>query len=516
MRTIGDWIRLNSRRNPAREAFVGVDGRVTFGEAAERAWQLGRGLRKAGVTAGSGVGVLAGNTVFNAEAFLGVAASGGVYIAYNWRWAAAELANGILETGAKVILAEEAHLPLLEEALEILAEKVADDGGTVPSVVRQGAEIDALRIGSGPLEDVVDAEAPLCVIYTGGSTGTPKGVVLSHRSSLANALNEMYDCGVGSRENERGLIVTPLFHSAALLCWLVPHFVAGATSVIAQKFSDETVVDLVGRESITNTFMIPNMMRRLMDQGVLTDPAIRKNLKALHTGAGLLRMPDKQLFAEMLPGTDLFFRYGLTEAGPMVTRLRPADMLDSAVDGSIGTEYLLVEAQLQDADGNEVAPGELGEICVKGPSLMSGYYGRPDATAEAMRGGWLHTGDLAVKDERGYFYFRDRLKEMIKTGGENVYSAEIEQVLHLHPAVLEAVVLGVPDPKWDEEVRAVVVLRSGQTAEAAQLSSFLRERLAGYKVPKQMVFLTPDQLPRTAAGKLQKAVLKTQLGWSGS
>jgi fatty-acyl-CoA synthase len=512
MRTIGDWIRLNSRRNPAREAFVGADGRVTFGEAAERAWQLGRGLRGAGVTAGSGVGVLAGNSVFNAEAFLGAAAAGGVYIAYNWRWAPAELANGIRETQAKVILAEEAHLPLLEQALEILA----DTEDELPAVYRQGTEVGALRVGTGQLEDVADPESPLCVIYTGGSTGTPKGVVLSHRSALANAINEMYDCGVGSRPDERGLIVTPLFHSAALLCWLVPHFVAGATSVIAQKFSDETVVDLVGRESITNTFMIPNMMRRLMDQGVLADPAIRENLKALHTGAGLLRMPDKQLFAETLPGTDLFFRYGLTEAGPMVTRLRPADMLDPAVDGSIGTEYLLVEAQLQDSDGNEVAPGELGEICVKGPSLMSGYYGRPDATAEAMRGGWLHTGDLAVKDERGYYYFRDRLKEMIKTGGENVYSAEIEQVLHLHPAVLEAVVMGVPDPKWDEEVRAVVVLRSGETAEAAQLSSFVREHLAGYKVPKQMVFLTPDELPRTAAGKLQKAALKTQLGWNGS
>ncbi len=511
MRTIGDWIRLNSRRNPAREAFVGIDGRVTFGEAAERAWQLGRGLREKGISAGDGVGVLAGNTVFNAESFLGVAASGGVYIGYNWRWAPVELANGILETKAKGILVEEAHLPLLEEALEIVASR----SEAVPAIFREGLEVDSLRIGTGVLNDAIDSESPLCIIYTGGSTGTPKGVVLSHRAALANALNEMYDCGVGSREHERGLILTPLFHSAALLCWLVPHFIAGATSVIAPKFSDETVVDLVGRESVTNTFMIPNMMRRLMDLGVLADPAIKKNLKAVHTGAGLLRMPDKQLFTEILPQTELYFRYGLTEAGPMVTRLKPADMLNPAVDGSIGTEYLLVEAQLLDGDGLPVPPGELGEICVKGPSLMSGYYGRPDATDDAMRGGWLHTGDLAVQDERGYFYFRDRLKEMIKTGGENVYSAEIEQALHLHPSVLEAAVVGVPDPKWDEEVRAVVVLRSGEAADASQLSSFLRQHLAGYKIPKQMVFLTADQLPRSAAGKLIKSELKAQLGWSG-
>ncbi|UOD81623.1 class I adenylate-forming enzyme family protein [Paenarthrobacter ureafaciens] len=510
MRTIGDWIRLNSRRNPAREAFVGVDGRVTFGEAAERAWQLARGLRDAGVVHGTGVGVLAGNSVFNAEAFFGTAAAGGVYIAYNWRWAPAELAAGILETEAKVILAEEAHLPLLEEALQILAEGDKE----LPMVVRQGREIEALRVGTGPIEDVATPESALCIIYTGGSTGTPKGVVLSHRSAMANSINEMYDCGVGSRENERGLIVTPLFHSAGLLCWLVPHFIAGATSVIAEKFTEESVVDLVGRESITNTFMIPNMMRKLMDTGVLGDPAIRKNLKAVHTGAGLLRMPDKQLFTEMLPGTELYFRYGLTEAGPMVTRLKPSDMLDPAVDGSIGTEYFLVEAQLQDPLGQEVAPGELGEICVRGPGIMTGYYGRPDATAEAMLGGWLHTGDLATRDERGYFYFRDRLKEMIKTGGENVYSAEIEQILHMHPSVLEAVVVGVPDPKWDEEVRAVVVLRSGVSVDAAELSAFLRQHLAGYKIPKKMVFMRPEELPRSAAGKLVKSQLKVNLGWN--
>ncbi len=510
MRTIGDWIRLNSRRNPSREAFVAVDGRVTFGEAAERAWQLGRGLRNSGVGAGDGVGVLAGNSLFNAEAFLGVAAAGGVYVAYNWRWAPAELAAGILETEASVILVEDAHVELLNQALAIIAETVE----SLPLIIRQGTEIASLRIGTGPLEDLAQPESPLCIIYTGGSTGTPKGVVLSHRSALANAINEMYDCGVGSRENERGLIVTPLFHSAALLCWLVPHFIAGATSVIAQKFTDESVVDLVGREAITNTFMIPNMMRRLMDGGVLSDPAIRKNLKSVHTGAGLLRMPDKELFTEMLPGAELYFRYGLTEAGPMVTRLKPSDMLDPAVDGSIGTEYLLAEAQLQDPDGREVKPGELGEICVRGPGLMTGYFGRPEATAEAMRGGWLHTGDLATRDERGYFYFRDRLKEMIKTGGENVYSAEIEQVLHLHPAVLEAVVLGVPDPKWDEEVRAVVVLRNGVQTDAAELSGFLRQHLAGYKIPKKMVFVRPEDLPRSPAGKLVKSQLKVNLGWS--
>lgn len=509
MRTIGEWIRLNHRRFPEREALVAAEGRMTFGELAERSWQLARGLRDLGVTRGTNVGVMGGNSLFNAEMFFSVAASGGCYVAYNWRWAPAELARGIKETGAPVILVEAQFEQRALEAMEILGQ--TED--QLPTMIVEGVQADALRTGTGVFEYQADLEDPLCIIYTGGSTGTPKGVVISHRAAAANAINEMYDCAMGSLPEERGLILTPFFHSAALLCWLVPHFISGSTSVIAEKFNDELVADLMERERITNTFLIPNMMRRLMQNGVFENPSIKRTLRAVHTGAGLLRMPDKEQFAAMLPDTDLYFRYGLTEAGPMATRLKPEDMLNASVDGSIGTEYLLAEVQLQDLDGREVPAGELGEICVKGPSLMTGYYGRPDATADAMRGGWLHTGDLAVKDERGYFYFRDRLKEMIKTGGENVYSAEIEQALYLHPAVLEAVVVGVPDPKWDEEVRAVVVLRDGAQAGYEELSAHLRTQLAGYKIPKRIAFVTAGELPRSAAGKLVKAQLKSNLGW---
>ncbi|HJX79415.1 class I adenylate-forming enzyme family protein [Glutamicibacter sp.] len=509
MRTIGDWVRINSRRYPTREALVSYDGRLTYAELGERTWQLARGLQGLGVEAGTNVGVLGSNTLFNAEMFFGVATSGGCYVAYNWRWATQELANGIKETGAAVILVEAQFEQKALEALEILSRTEE----VLPKLVVEGSRIDALRVGTGVFEDPTSLESPLCIIYTGGSTGTPKGVVISHRAAGANAINEMYDCQMGSRPNERGLILTPFFHSAALLCWLVPHFISGSTSVIAEKFNDELIVDLVERESVTNTFLIPNMMRRLSQSGVFETPGFNKSMRAIHTGAGLLRMPDKDLFASKLPNADLFYRYGLTEAGPMVTRLLPEDMYDPAVDGSIGAEYLLSEVQLQDLDGNEVPTGELGEICVKGPSLMTGYYGRPDATADAFRGGWLHTGDLAVKDERGFMFFRDRLKEMIKTGGENVYSAEIEQALYLHPAVLEAVVVGVPDPKWDEEVRAVVVLRDGAGAGYAELTQHLRGQLAGYKIPKQIVFVTAEELPRSAAGKLVKAQLKANLGW---
>lgn len=513
MRTIGEWTRLNARRYPDREAFVGFDGRVKFGQVAERAWQLARGLRAARVETGDTVGVLAGNSVFNAETFIGVAVSGGIYTAYNWRWAAEELADGIRESVTKVVIVEDRFLPLLTDALAIIAAR--NETVELPRIIEQG-EVDSLRTGDGPFPDLVTEDDALCLIYTGGSTGTSKAVVLSHRAATANALNEYIDVGVGAHPEERGLLVTPMFHSAGLLTWLVTHFVAGKTTILVDKFDEEQFVEWVGREHATNSFMIPNMMRRLMQAGAFTAPEVQRHFKAMHTGAGLLRMPNKVEFVETMPDARLFFRYGLSEAGPMVTRLHHDDILDPTVDGSIGQEYTFVESKLMSIDGDarEVEPGELGEICVRGPSIMTGYHRRPGATAETIVDGWLHTGDLATRDERGYYFFKDRLKEMIKSGGENVYCVEIEQALYLHPAVLEAAVVGVENETWGEEVRAVVSLRNDQKADAAELSEFLRTQLAGYKIPKEFAFLDASELPRSGAGKLVKEQLKHKLGWA--
>lgn len=512
MHTIGQWVHLNNRRNPEKEAFVGDGGRVTFAEAAENAWGLARGLREKSIKNGDVVGVLAGNSLFNAEAFLGTACTGAVYGAYNWRWAPEELAGGIRESNPKIILVEERFNDLIAAALEIIAAD-ATYTGQAPEVIYEN-NVKELRSGSGTFDPGITADDPLCLIYTGGSTGIPKAVVLSHRSASSNAINEIISCDLGTAVDDRGLILTPMFHSAALICWLTTHFVAGSTSVIAPQFDEETMIRLVEQERITNTFMIPNMMRRVMQAGVFEQPSFQKHFRALHTGAGLLRMPDKELFREILPNTDLFYRYGLTEAGPQVTRLHTRDMLDPQVDGSIGQEYFSVEAEVMRPGSTEICdPGELGEIYVKGPSLMTGYLNRPDATAEAFINGWLRTGDLATRDDRGYFFFKDRLKEMIKSGGENVYSVEVEQVLYTHPAVLEAVVLGVPDLKWDEEVRAVIVFRDGMQASDEDLKGHVRKVLAGYKVPKKFEFVTADYLPRSAAGKLEKSKLKIKLGW---
>lgn len=512
MRTLGDWIRLHAKRSPQTEAFVADDGRVTFGEAAEQAWRLARGLRAAGVNDGDVVGVLGGNTVFNARALLGVAAAGAIYGAYNWRWSDEELAHGIAESGTQLILTEERFEDGLEQALKLLASR--PETKTLPRVIRQGDLSSLMGESGSPVDETITAEDGLCLIYTGGSTGTSKAVLLSHRAALANALNERLDCRLGDAPAERALMSTPMFHSAGVLTWLVTHFVAGKTTIMVDRFEPEEFVNWVSRERATNTFLIPNMARQLMQAGAFADPGVRSTFRALHTGAGLLRLPDKERFFEQLPEGRLYFRYGLTEGGPMVSRLLHEDILRPECDGSIGQEYSLVEMELFSlTDEQPVAPGELGEICVRGPSLMTGYFRRPKETAEAMHGGWLHTGDLAIRDERGYYFFKDRVKEMIKTGGENVYCVEIEQFLYLHPAVLEAVVVGVPSTQWDEEVRAVVVVRDGMNVTDQELSTYLRQHLAGYKIPKKFSFLQAEDLPRTGAGKLVKTRLKEKLGW---
>jgi len=253
---------------------------------------------------------------------------------------------------------------------------------------------------------------------------------------------------------------------------------------------------------------VPNMIRRMMNARAFQTPGFQRYFRALHSGAGPPRRPDKLAPGRGPPEPVAVLPLRLTEAGPMVTRVQPHDVLREDIDGSIGKECLLAEAQVQDEAGEEPPPGELGEICVPGPGLMSGYSNRPEATAEVLRDGWLHTGDLAVRDAEGYFSFRDRARDMINSGGKNVYSAEIEQVPLTHPAVMEAVVLGAASTDWGEEARAVVVRRPGHTLEAGEVRAFLRERLAGYKVPQRAVFCGPGQMPYSPMGKLLKATLR--------
>jgi fatty-acyl-CoA synthase len=509
MWTLADCVRLNARRHPDRTALVDESGRRTHRELTARAQGIARGLRAAGIGPGDHVGVLAGNSIFCIEAFLGIISAGAVAVLYNWRWATSELVHGVASTEARLVLVESRFATDLDAAL------ATGDLHADLRVVREGADFEALAATGGPVVEAgAGPEDPMCVLFTGGTTGFSKGVVLPHRSAMVNALNERLDVGMASDAENVALATTPLFHSAALLCVFAPHYLSGGTTVLLHRFDEAHVGEIVARERVTTSFMIPNMIRRLLQADVFETSGFRTHLRQLHTGGGLLRMPDKRAVRELTPEVRMFFRYGLTEAGPMVTRLLDPDIMRPELDGSIGQEYSLVEARVRDPlTEQEAAPGTLGEIVVRGPGVMLGYYKRPEETASALHDGWLHTGDLATRDEQGYFYFRDRAKDMIKTGGENVYASEIEQILYTHPAVMECGVLGVPSTEWDEEVRAVVALRPGRTASESDLRTYLRQYLAGYKVPKRFVFLDPGVMPVNSSGKIVKADLRRLVGW---
>lgn len=508
MWTLADCVRLNARRHPGRTAVVDDRGRSTHRELAERAHAIARGLRAEGVRPGDHVGLLAGNSTFCVEAFLGTICAGAVAVLYNWRWATAELVHGIASTDARVVLVEHDFTDGLDAALA-----TGDLDGDL-RVYRQGADFERLVMPGDRVDPQVGPHDPMCVLFTGGTTGFSKGVVLPHRSAVVNSLNERLDTGMASESENVGLTFTPLFHSAALLCVFAPHYMSGGTNVLVHKFDEQRIAELVEREQVTTSFMIPNMVRRLLQAGVFETPGFQRHFRQLHTGGGQLRMPDKQAIRTVAPDVRLFFRYGLTEAGPMATRLLDTDIMRPELDGSIGQEYSMIEVALTDQlTGEQVGVGELGEITVRGPGLMLEYYNRPAETDEALRDGWLRTGDLAVRDDDGYLFFRDRAKDMIKTGGENVYASEVEQALYTHPAVMECGVLGAPSTEWDEEVRAVIALRPDHSVTADQLRAHLREHLAGYKIPKRIEFMAPEHFPVNPSGKIVKSNLRRLVGW---
>jgi acyl-CoA synthetase (AMP-forming)/AMP-acid ligase II len=502
--TVPDVLRRNHSRRPRAAAVVDDVSRLGHGQLAERAWSVANGLINVGVKPGDTVAILCGNGIFSAEAILGAIVAGAVAAPLSWRWSPAELEHGLNDSQARVVLTDAEFGPQVRKLV---------GSGRTPGVIRvfvEGETYEAFLGQPSAPSVLVRPEAAAVMLYTGGTTGASKGVLLSHTNVMANAFDEIIDTDMKSEDVT--LLIAPMYHSASLLCWFLPHLVIGACSVFMRRFDEEHAAALIETEGVTNGFFIPNMVRRMSLSGAWRRHEM-SSFKRLYVGGATFRLPDKEAVRDVLPATKIYYQYGLTEAGPIVTRLRPEDMFKPELDGSIGQEMLLNDVSIQDVDGNPVPDGVPGEICVRGPNVMLGYFNRPDATAAAFRDGWLRTGDVASRHE-GYFMFHDRLKDMIKTGGENVYSAEVEQALYAHPSVAEAAVLGVASAQWDEEVRAVVALKPGARITERELQDHCRRSLAGYKVPKRILFVALDRIPVNPSGKIMKRELKEQNLWA--
>jgi long-chain acyl-CoA synthetase len=495
-------LRRAARLFPAKPAVVdAADGTtVTYAELAARVAQLGAAL--AATPEGGRVGVLAANSLTHLELFLGVPSAGRVVVSLNTRLAAEEL----------TALARDARLSLLvaDDANAEVARAIADAAGCPLLMV--GAEYDAWREAAtaGGAAPAIDALA--AISYTGGTTGRPKGVMLSHGNLLANARHNIM--ATGHAPEDRWLHVCPMFHVAGTANVVAATWV-GAYQVILPRFDAAAVLAAIETYKITHLVLVPTMLGMLLDHPNV-DTADLSGLVHVQYAASPITPELQRRVLRRFPDIDVAQFYGMTEAAPTVTTCTPADhrRADGSRLASMGAPVIGVEVEVRDPDSAApLAPGEIGEVWVRGPNIMLGYWEQPEATAAALTpDGWYRTGDAAYADADGYLFLVDRLKDMIISGGENVYSVEVEAVLAEHPAVAEAAVYGVPHERWGEAVHATVSVTDAATT-ADDLIAHCRARIAGFKVPRG-IDLTVEPLPKSGAGKLLKNRLRDP-HWAG-
>jgi fatty-acyl-CoA synthase len=494
---LGSWPRRRSRMTPDATALV-QDGVITTYAGLERATaRLAGGLRFRGVSRGDRVAFLGLNSVEMVIAVFAIARLGAIFVPVNTRLAPAELAYVLEHSDAGLLLVEDALAAAVEQP------SVAAPGLDIVRFTRAaGSGLDALMAADAEIEIEIDEPIGLddvfMIQYTSGTSGRPKGVMLTHGNVTWNVYNLLVDIDLGSQEI--ALVTAPLFHTAALNQVLFPTILKGGTALIETKFDADRAIDMIERERVTLLFGVTTMYQALSQ----TRRFWAADLDSLHLAlCGGAPIPESLLQTWLDRGLMIVQGYGLTETSPGATMLRAAEGVRKL--GSAGTACFFTDVRVV-ADERDAAVGEPGEVLVRGPNVSPGYWRDDGATANAFTDGWLHTGDLATRDDEGYLRIVDRLKDMYISGGENVYPAEVEQAIYTHPAVFECAVIGVADATWGEVGRAFVVLREGEHLDADDVLGHLEPRLARYKVPKSIEFVA--ELPHNASGKLLKSRLR--------
>ena len=492
---------------PGHVATVFRGRRRSFGEFGERVARLAGALRRLPVVPGDRVGVLAQNSDLWLEAMMAVWWAGGVLNPVNIRWSVPEIVYSLDDCDTRILFVDDQHLHLVEGIrAKTVHPPVLIHMGDGPAPYGMWS-CDGLIEATAPAEDAGRGGADLaCIMYTGGTTGFPKGVMQTHLNLWFSSVQRM--ASAQPLTGSRVLHAAPLFHAGAMARALM-QFIAGEAHVIIPAFDALEVLQTIERETVTETLLVPSMIQMLVDHPAFTHHDL-SSLKCLIYGASPMTASVLERMLAALPGVDFYHSYGLTEACPSVSSNPPENHgVQGRTNGkfrSAGRAGIGVSVKIVDEQGNEVPRGTVGEVVVRGANVMTGYWNKPAETAQALREGWLHTGDGATMDEDGYLFIVDRIKDMIVSGGENVYSAEVESVVARHPAVLACAVIGVPNERWGEAVHAVVVLKSDAQADAEGIRAFCREHIAGYKCPKTVEFR--DALPLSAAGKVLKRDLR--------
>jgi fatty-acyl-CoA synthase len=505
---IGSWPGRRARKTPHRTALIHQQQTFSYAELHQRTNRLAHALRAAGVRRGDRVAYLGPNHPSFLETLFATGLLGAVFVPLNTRLAAPEIGYQLADSGARTLI----HDPSLYDPTDNGGGSKGD-GGASPAEASPAVKH---RIELGDPYEQVLAAAPdttidepvgpddICMImYTSGTTGRAKGAMLTHGNLTWNAINVLIDQDIAA--DEVALVSAPLFHTAGLNMITLPVFLKGGTCVLVGAFDPAGTLDLIERHRITFMFGVPAMFDQIARQARWAEADL-SSVRQLTCGGA--PVPTPLIATYQSRGLNFQQGYGMTEAAPGTLFLAAEHAVSKA--GSAGVPHFFTDVRVTGPDLSPVAVGEPGEIVVRGPNVMAGYWGLPEETAAAFVDGWFRSGDLARVDEDGFVTIVDRLKDMIISGGENVYPAEVEDVLLGHPAIVECAVIGVPDEKWGEVPRAVVVAQEGARLDPDEVIAFLSGRLAKYKIPKSVV--VAETLPRTASGKLLKSRVRARFG----
>ncbi|MFD0692939.1 long-chain fatty acid--CoA ligase [Paenibacillus sp. GCM10027628] len=499
-----EWFERRSRMTPDKTAVV--DGRTgmnwSYRQLQERTERLAMALRQWGIKKGDRVALLAPNGLYYFELLFACARTGAVLVPMNWRLSPVELAYILEDCSYKLVFYHE-ELEALANSVEpglrisLQSESYANAGeeGMIGTTVQATAQYQALA-----------AKEPLLMIYTGGTTGKPKGVVLSHRSVYANASNTVLSWGL--TDQDVTITYLPMFHTGGINALSLPVLLAGGTVVVEREFEPERAVMLLVSACCSVVLMVPTMYHLLVQTESFYHAQF-PHMRSFISGGAPCPLTIYDAFADK--GLPFKEGYGMTEAGPNNFYLTPADAARKR--GSVGRPMICNRIRIMNEQGIEAAAGEVGEIQISGQHLFEAYWNNPQATADACSDGWFHTGDLGRRDDEGFYFIVGRKKEMIITGGENVYPLEVEHLLQQHPAVAEAAVIGLPHAKWGELVTAVITLRHGSHVTGEELQAYCALQIGKYKVPKKILFVAT--LPKTPVGKIDKNSLVTAFSEQG-
>jgi acyl-CoA synthetase (AMP-forming)/AMP-acid ligase II len=509
MRTMRELIQRNADYFPDREAHVCGDRRLTFGQYADRALRLAGGLYSLGLRHQDRFAILALNRLEYYECYAAAEVSGFILAPVNFRLAPPEIVYMLRDSAARILIFDAQFAPVLDELRGELrsVERYVCIGEGCPDWAVSFESLIAEGSPQGP-PITPRADDYVYLWYTSGTTGKPKGVPWRHQAAVLSA--QMNAAATEYTGLTRMLQVTPLFHIGGKGYAAGATWAAGAI-VLHRSFDPVAMLETIQRERITMTFMVAAMLQAVLEVPNLMSYDL-SSMRMICTAAAPIPVPLLKRAMDLL-GPIFSVQYGCTELGSITAlprnEVNPTGTPDEIRRlGSVGHPVPEIEFRLLDESGNCCAVGSPGEVVVRSPTMLDGYWNNTPASIEALRGGWYHTGDIGVVDEQGYVFLIDRKKDMIISGGENVYSREVEETLAQHPAVLECAVIGVPHPKWVEVVKAVVVLRPGAKLTESDLIAHCKQLIASYKCPKSIDFIA--ELPRLATGKLNKPELRAR------